>query len=269
MSEIEPQGVLLQVAYDGTHFRGWATQKNERTIEDTLKGAIAAVDARASAPRGTSRTDAGVHAEAQMVAFDASLPLPPRGWVLAINQHLPDDVCVRAARLAPRGYAPRFSAKTKRYRYRLLLDRIRDPLVMHRAWRIGFALDIEKMRREAAAIVGTHDFAAFRSAHDERRETTRTVTRVAIEPDDMHGLHHGHRILSIVVEGNAFLHNMVRILVGTLVDIGRGQLPEGTIVRALEGRERRLAGATAPGHGLTLESIELLLPNEVGEPWPQ
>jgi len=270
MSE-HPGGVLLKVAYDGTHFRGWASQKNgERTIEDTLKGAIAAVDARASAPRGTSRTDRGVHAEAQMVAFDATLPLPPRGWVLAINQHLPDDVCVRAARLIPTGYVPRFAAKGKRYRYRLVLDRIRDPLVMNRAWRIGFELDLDKLRREAQSIVGTHDFAAFRSAHDERQETVRTVTRVAIEPDDLHGLDLHGRILSIVIEGNAFLHNMVRILVGTLVDVARGQLPEGTIARALEGRDRRLSGATAPGHGLTLESIDLLLPSEmVGEPWPQ
>ncbi|WP_394825154.1 tRNA pseudouridine(38-40) synthase TruA [Pendulispora albinea] len=268
MSEIEPRGVLLQVAYDGTNFRGWATQKGERTVEETLKGAISAVDARASAPRGTSRTDAGVHAEAQMVAFDAKLPLPPRGWVLAINQHLPDDVCVRAARLVPTGYAPRFSAKLKRYRYRLLLDRIRDPLVMHRAWRIGFELDIEKMRREAAVIVGTHDFAAFRSASDERKETVRTVSRAILEPTD--DIHARGRILSIVVEGNAFMHNMVRILVGTLVDIARGRLPEGSMARALEGRERRLAGATAPGHGLTLEATELLLPEEgVSEPWPQ
>lgn len=256
-------GILLEVAYDGTAFKGWAAQRGERTVEDTLRGAIATLDPRASAPRGTSRTDAGVHAERQMVAFDASLAIPPRGWVLALNQHLPDDVCVRSARSIHAEYNPRFASRGKQYRYRLLLDRVRDPLERHRAWRIGWPLDVEKMRREAAAIVGTHDFAGFRSSHDAREVTVRTLTRAAIEPL-------GGRILSIAIAGNAFLYNMVRILVGTLVDVGRGHMDEGTIARALAASDgdRRRAGMTAPAHGLTLESVDLELPSETGTPWP-
>ncbi len=255
-------GVLLTVAYEGTAFHGWAAQPGTRTVEDALKSAILAVDAGASAPRGTSRTDAGVHAEAQMVAFDAALEIPPRGWVLALNRHLPDDVAVRSARAVTPGYNPRFSNKRKRYRYRLLLDRVRNPLERTRAWRIGWRLDEDALTREAALIVGKHDFAAFRTASDLRPSTVRTISRVAVEP--LAG-----RVTSVVVEGEAFLHNMVRILVGTLVDVARGELAEGAITRALATKRREDAGTTAPGHGLTLEWVELDLPSDAGEPWPR
>ncbi len=259
----EPRGVLLKLAYDGTEFSGWASQKQGRTVHDTLWGAIAALDPGAGAPRGTSRTDAGVPAEGQLAAFDASLLLPPRGWVLALNQHLPDDVCVRSARSVPIGFHPRFAAKSKRYRYRILLDRVRDPLLRSRTWRVGWSIDKALLCREALCIRGTHDFAAFRSAHDTREDTVRTITHVAVEPES------DPRVLGLVIEGNAFLYNMVRILVGTLMDVARGRLKEGAIVRALEARERRAAGMTAPACGLTLEAIDVALPDGAGEPWPR
>ncbi len=255
-------GTLLTVAYEGTDFHGWAKQDGQRTVEGTLTGAIRALDARASEPRGTSRTDAGVHALGQLAAFDAALEIPPRGWVLALNQHLPDDVCVRSARAVPVGYNPRFQAKTKRYRYRVLLDRVRDPLLRTRAWRIGWPIDKERIAREAESVVGTHDFAAFRSAHDARTDTVRTLTRVAVETEA------DPRILAVVVEGSSFLYNMVRILVGTLMDVGRGHLEAGTMAKALDARERRFAGITAPAHGLVLERVELELPGEASAPWP-
>lgn len=122
-------------------------------------------------------------------------------------------------------------------------------------------MDMAAVVREARSIVGTHDFAAFRSAGDERKDTVRTVQNVEL-------LQHDARRFSIVIEGTAFLYNMVRILVGTLVDVGRGHLPEGTIARALAGKDRSLAGQTAPAHGLTLASIDLELPEGTGEPWP-
>lgn len=256
-------GVLLTVAYDGSAFSGWATQRNVRTVEDTLRGAILALDPRAEGPRGSSRTDAGVHARGQRAAFDATVAIPPRGWVLALNRHLPDDVAVRAAQSVPRGFSPRFSSRQKRYRYALVLDKVRDPLLRDRAWRIGYALDMGRMQREASAIVGTHDFAAFRSAGDEREETTRTIHAVTVAPDRMDS-----RVWSVTVEGTAFMYNMVRILVGTLVDVARGHLPEGTVANALLKRERRYAGQTAPAEGLTLEHIDLDVPDGAGESWP-
>jgi tRNA pseudouridine38-40 synthase len=256
-------GVLLKIAYDGTAYAGWAPQQaGTRTVHEAITGAICALDPRASPPRGTSRTDAGVHADGQLAAFDASLAIPPRGWVLALNQHLPDDVCVRSARSVPTDFQPRFAALGKRYRYRVLLDRIRDPRWTSRAWRIGWPVDLERVRRAARQFEGTHDFAAFRSSHDARRDTVRTMTRVEVEPGE------DPRVVTIVIEGKAFLYNMVRIMIGTLFDIARGKLGDDAIARALDAKERRLAGTTAPAHGLTLESIAIDLPQEAGAPWP-
>jgi tRNA pseudouridine38-40 synthase len=254
-------GVLLEVAYDGTTFHGWAAQAGVRTVEETLHGAVLAVDPRASRVRGTSRTDAGVHAEGQLVAFDAELAIPARGWTLGLNQHLPDDVAVRAARAIAPGFAPRFTSRGKRYRYRVLVDPVRDPRWRTRAWRVS-EVDPEAMQREGEVAVGTHDFVAFRSAGDERAVTVRTLTRVEVEREA------DPRILSVVVEGNAFLYNMVRILVGTMVDVGRGRLRPGALARALETRERRVAGVTAPAHGLVLEQVHVELPEGTGERWP-
>ena len=147
-------GVLLKIAYDGTAYSGWAPQPDARTVHGAIAGAIAALDPRASPPRGTSRTDAGVHADGQLAAFDASLAIPPRGWVLALNQHLPDDVCVRSARAVPAEFNPRFAARGKRYRYRVLLDRIRDPRWSARAWRIGWPIELDRLARAARHFEG-------------------------------------------------------------------------------------------------------------------
>jgi tRNA pseudouridine38-40 synthase len=260
---VSEHGVLLEIAYDGTAYAGWAPQVDTRTVHSAVTGAIHALDARASLPRGTSRTDAGVHADGQLAAFDATLAIPPRGWVLALNQHLPDDVCIRRARAVTAGFNPRFAARGKRYRYRVLLDRVRDPRWTNRAWRIGWPVDLDRLARAARHFEGTHDFAAFRSSHDPRSDTVRTMTRVAVEPGE------DPRVVGLVVEGSAFLYNMVRIMVGTLFDVARGKLAEDAVLRALDGKTRSLAGTTAPAHGLTLEHIDLALPENAGDPWPR
>jgi tRNA pseudouridine38-40 synthase len=256
-------GVLLQVAYEGTAYHGWASQRGVRSVEETLRGAVLAIDPRAGALRGASRTDAGVHAEGQLAAFDTSRVIPARGWVLGLNRHLPDDVAVRRALSAPLGFAPRFAARAKRYRYRVLVDFVRDPAWRTTAWRVPL-VDFAAMAREAEAARGTHDFAAFRSAGDERPTTERTLHRVEVErePGDP-------RIVSVVVEGSAFLYNMVRILVGTMVDVARGRLEPGAVARALASRQRGHAGTTAPAHGLVLEHVDLGPAEGLGEPWPR
>jgi tRNA pseudouridine38-40 synthase len=254
-------GVLLQVAYDGTAFHGWAAQHGSRTVEETVHGAVLAMDPRASRVRGTSRTDAGVHAEGQLAAFDTERDIPARGWTLGLNQHLPDDVAVRSARPVPAGYAPRFASRGKRYRYRVLVDAVRDPHWRTRAWRVA-DVDVDVMAREAGLALGTHDFVAFRSSGDERANTVRTLRRVDVEREV------DPRVVAVVVEGDAFLYNMVRILAGTLVDVARGRLDEGAVSRALESRDRRVAGTTAPAHGLVLEWVDVQLPEEAGARWP-
>jgi len=255
------RGVVIRVAYDGTAFKGWASQREERTVEDTLRGAVLEMDPRASGLRGTSRTDAGVHAEGQIVAFDTSREIPPRGWVLGLNQHLPDDVSVRFARATSPGFSPRFAARSKRYRYRLLVDPVRDPTWRTRAWRLDH-LDLSLMAAEARSAIGTHDFAAFRGAADQRPTTQRTLTRVDIEAES------DPRIAAVVVQGDSFLYNMVRILVGTLVDVGRGRLEAGAVQRAHRSLSRSDAGTTAPAHGLVLEWVELDVPPGAGDSWP-
>jgi tRNA pseudouridine38-40 synthase len=234
-----------------------------------VAAAIHAVDPRAGALRGTSRTDAGVHAECQIATFDATLDIPPRGWVLAMNQHLPDDVCVRRAWRTPPDVHPSAFVRRKRYAYRVLLDRVRDPLWRDRAWRVGWPLDLAKVEREGARLVGTHDFAAFRSSHDARTNTVRTLTRVELLRPTDRAPFEDPRVARILVEGNAFLYNMVRITVGTLLDVARGKLEEGTVEKALASGDRKQLGTTAPAHGLTLEHVLLELPPEVSEPWPR
>src|SRR5262249_29146415 len=152
--------------------------------------------------------------------FDTGMTLPSRGWVLTLNQHLPDDVAVRWAQLIPSGYSPRFASRKKRYRYDLLLDKVRDPLLCNRTWRIGYDMDMQRLERESRSIVGTHDFVAFRATGDERTDTVRTIHSVTVAGPVLE-CPSGSRGWSITIEGTAFLYNMVRILVGTLVDVGR------------------------------------------------
>jgi tRNA pseudouridine38-40 synthase len=258
------RGVLLEVSYDGTAFHGWARQNGSRTVEETLFGAALAIDPRAGTMRGTSRTDAGVHAQGQLAAFDTALDIPPRGWALGLNRHLPEDVAVRAARIVPAGFSPRHAAHGKRYRYRVLVDAVRDPTWRTRAWRVPEldAVAVAAIAREAEAARGVHDFASFRSSHDQRATTIRTLTRVEVEREQ------DPRVVAVVVDGDAFLHKMVRILVGTMIDVGRGRLAAGALARALAARDRRTAGTTAPAHGLVLEHVNLRLPEGAGERWP-
>lgn len=227
-----------------------------------LTEAVRSIDPGVSTLRGASRTDAGVHAHGQVVSFDPSRAIPCKGWVLGVNSALPRDLAVRQAREVEPGFDPRAFGRGKRYRYVVMLDRVRDPLFDRRAWRIDPPFDLDRARAEAAAVIGTHDFRAFRSSADERVDTTRTLTRVdLVQAGDP-------RLLEIVVEGSAFLHNMVRILVGTIVDVARGRHPAGACARALGSGARTDLGMTAPAQGLHLDEVFLDLSGQEGASWP-
>lgn len=202
--------------------------------------------------RGASRTDAGVHSRGQLVAFDATKRVTPTGWCRGLSSHLPPTISVRAACEVPFRFSPRFSSMGKRYVYTVLCDRFRDPFHDPFSWRIAKDLDVDKMRRAAASILGSHDFAAYRSSADQRESTFRTLLRVDIAPDLA-----DPRLLRFTVEGTGFLHNMVRILVGTLADIGADKRPEDCLVRALTTRNRADLGTTAPAEGLLLDEVFL------------
>jgi tRNA pseudouridine38-40 synthase len=259
------RGILLTVAYDGGPFAGFAPQPNQRTVAGELLGALRAVDPGVREIRGASRTDAGVHAHGQRVAFDTATDIPPRGWVLAVTRHLPREIAVRRASFVAAGFSPRFTSRGKRYRYVVLREPVRDPFLEGRAWRSP-SFDgpgaVARAQREAKLALGTHDFAAFRSSADERTDTVRTVR--AAEVTEGSGNAH---LLYIDIEGDGFLHNMVRILVGTLADVARGRLDEGAVARAIASRDRRDAGITAPGEGLYLEHV--ILDDEGTEAWPR
>ena len=254
-------GVLITVAYDGEGFAGFARQPSARTIAGELDGAVRSLSPTASHVRGASRTDAGVHARGQRVAFDTDLVIPPRGWVMALNAELPKQiVIVRAAESAP-GFEPRFHAVQKTYRYVLLESEINDPFRSGRCWRIGERLNHDAMQSAAMPLLGEHDFSAFRAAGDERTETVRRLLRIEVRRgrDDP-------RLTEIVVEGDRFMYRMVRIIVGSLVDVGAGRLDPSRLGLALREGQRALLGRTAPPDGLCLDSI--VLDDEGANPWP-
>jgi tRNA pseudouridine38-40 synthase len=253
--------ILLTVAYDGRHFSGWAMQDGARTVAGELLGAIRQMDPSVTSVRGVSRTDAGVHAHGQLAAFVPAREIAPRGWALGLVAHLPDEISVRQAARIVDGEDPRGSTVRKRYRYLILRDAVRDPFWAGRAMRYGRPLDLELLRREADTLVGTHDFRAFRSSADTRTNTFRTIERIEVAP-----LPGDARVLAIDVVGNAFMHNMVRIIVGALLDVARGRLPSGTLSRVLRGGSRSDLGMTAPADGLYLEQIDHRL--ALSDVWP-
>jgi tRNA pseudouridine38-40 synthase len=255
-------GVLLTVAYDGSSFSGFARQPTRRTIAGELDGAVRAIAPEASLVRGASRTDAGVHARGQRVAFDCDRELPARAWVHSLNRELPAEIVVRgAAEVAP-GFEPRFSARSKTYRYVILESVVRSPFVHARAWRMTDRLNHDFMREAAAPLVGEHDFRAFRAAEDQRENTVRRLFRIEVRTrssDD-------GELTEIFVDGNGFLHRMVRIIVGSLVDVGIGRLESRAIAAALLEKNRAALGRTAPPEGLYLDSM--LLDDEGRDGWP-
>jgi len=257
----ETCGVLLTVAYDGGPFSGFAAQPNARTVAGELLGAIRALDPKVSTLRGTSRTDAGVHAHGQLVAFDTGMTIAPRSWVLGVTRHLPEELAVvRAARVAA-GFEPRRHVRSKTYRYVVFESAVRDPFLEGRAWRVADRLNQIAMCQAAAHLCGEHDFAAFRGASDERTDTVRRILRVEVRR-----ARSDTRLWELVVEGDRFLYRMVRIIAGTLVDVGRGRLDASATARAIATKLRTELGVTAPPQGLYLDAIELdVAPNEA---WP-
>ena len=255
-------GVLLTVAYDGSRFSGFARQPTARTIAGELDGAVRAVAPDASLVRGASRTDAGVHARGQRVAFDVDRALPARAWVHSLNRELPAEIVVRRAAGVEPGFEPRFSARQKTYRYVILESVVRSPFWDARAWRLGERLNHELMRQAAAPLVGEHDFRAFRAAEDQRENTVRRLFRIEVRTrssDD-------GELTEIFVEGSGFLHRMVRIIVGSLVDVGIGRLRGTALAAALDDKKRTSLGRTAPPDGLCLDSM--LLADEGVDAWP-
>jgi tRNA pseudouridine38-40 synthase len=232
------------VAYDGTDFSGWQRQPGMRTVEGCLEEAIRELLGEDVFVRGAGRTDAGVHADGQVASFSLASRIPCHGFLRGLNSILPADLALLEVAEAPAGFDARFSARGKVYRYTVWNHLVRSPRHARTAWHVRRALDMTALRDAAARLVGEHDFRAFRAADCERRTTRRLIRRVEV---DRQGA-----LLTFDVEATAFLKNMVRIIVGTLVDVGRGKLPPEAVARMLETGDRAAGGMTAPAQGLTL-----------------
>ncbi len=238
----------LVVEYDGTDFAGWQVQGGQRTVQGALQEAVEAMTRVATPVRGASRTDAGVHALGQVAAFDTKGEISPRSFLRGLNRYLPDDVVVHEVEEMAPGWDPKRSARGKRYRYVYWTRPSPSALDRHRAWHLPYALDLGAMRAAAEAFLGTHDFEAFRASGCVAKHAHRTIYEARLEEAGPHRLH-------FVVVGNAFVRNMVRIMAGTLGEVGRGKRDSSGVASALQSRRREEAGRTAPARGLFLEEV--------------
>lgn len=239
--------VRLTLEYDGTEFVGWQRQPNGRSVQEVLEKALAELLSTAVPTAAAGRTDAGVHALGQVVAFDAPRALPSKAYVRGLSSLLPGDVAVVEADEVPPDFDPRRWATGKRYRYLISRRQVRAPLLRRTHWEVFSALDVEAMQTGAASLVGTHDFSSFRAADCEAPHPRRMLRELEVQTVGA--------ILRIEVEGTAFLKHMVRNIVGSLVEVGRGRRVPGWIAEVLAARDRTLAGPTAPAHGLTLVEV--------------
>lgn len=236
------------ISYDGTSFAGYQVQPNKRTVQGDIEAALARLHKGQSVKISASgRTDAGVHAKGQVIHFDTFLNLPEEKWMLALNAHLPDDIVMLKAERTPDDFHARFDAKKKEYRYFIQLSKLRDPFIRQYAYHYKYPINVKLMEKAAETLIGTYDFTSFCSAKTEVVDKVRTLE--AIEFFEENGL------LVIRFVGNGFLYNMVRILVGTLLEVGQGDREAASLKEILEKKDRSFAGKTAPGHGLYLWEV--------------
>jgi tRNA pseudouridine38-40 synthase len=239
----------FRVQYDGTSYHGWQSQpQTPETIQQKVEDALALFFGQQLSIQGASRTDAGVHARDQLAAVSFQHPIDTQGFVKAMNNRLPSSIAIRDAREVALDYNPRFGNHGKTYCYRLYTAANRHPLDDRYAWRLPWTLNMSAMKTAASYLVGTHDFTSFAASDGEYLTWERTISGLRCTPQD------GNRI-GIRVTGNAFMKYMVRILVGTLVEVGRGRIEPAEMHTILAGRDRRFAGPTAPPRGLELERI--------------
>lgn len=275
--------IMLTVAFDGTNYSGWQIQPNKETIEGVLNRELSRLLNEEIKVVGASRTDSGVHAEGAVCVFDTESKIPGDKFSYAINQKLPEDIRIRNSKEVDITFHPRRVNSRKTYRYRIRHDEFPNPLDARYSYHVYTKLDIEAMRRACEFIKGKHDFKSFCSVHTDVDTTVRTVYDVHIDvtPDkkllQMSGLMKSAgesgtmrsggesaagrirpEIIDIYVTGNGFLYNMVRIIAGTLIEVGQGKIKPEEIPAIIEACDREKAGPTAPAKGLTLIGYRMM-----------
>lgn len=248
--EIPLRRIRLTVAYDGTNYNGWQYQPNGTTIEEVLNGAISDLTGERIRIAGASRTDAGVHALCNYAAFDTRMRMPAPKFAYALNQRLPEDIRIRRSEEVRAGWHPRNCRSIKTYEYRILNEEFPNPLERLYAHFTYVPLDAERMREAAGYLCGTHDFCAFSSLNPKRfkKSTVRRLDEVRIEQEGS--------MIRIYFTGNGFLYHMVRILAGTLVEVGMGLKKPEDVEQMLASGSRADTGRLMPPEGLTLLCVE-------------
>lgn len=241
--------IKLTVAYDGTNYHGWQVQPNAVTIEGKLNEAISALTKEPIQVIGASRTDAGVHALGNVAVFDTESRIPGEKFSYALNQRLPDDIVIQQSQEVDKDFHPRYCTCEKTYEYVILNRKFPLPEYRNTAFFYYGDLDIKAMQEATKAFLGEHDFAGFCSAGAQVKTTVRTIYELTVEKKD-------NDMICIRVRGNGFLYNMVRIIAGTLLEVGKGNIEAKSLENRIAAADRSQAGPTAPARGLKLIKIQ-------------
>lgn len=239
--------IRLIISYDGTNYVGWQVQPNGVSVQELLEKALLELTGESIRVEGSGRTDSGVHAIAQVAHFDTNARMSADKFAIAMNMHLPADIRVFYSEECSLDFHARFSAKRKKYIYTVQLGPHADVFTRTTALHLHYMPDIPAMKNAAKAVLGTHDFNGFKCAGSSMENTVRTITKSEWTRNG--------KYLTYCVEGNGFLYNMVRILVGTMLEIGSGKRPVSDMQKTIESGNRSNAGATAPAHGLCLVRV--------------
>ena len=240
--------IKLTIAYDGTNYCGWQIQPNGITIEEVINKTLQKLTGEPILVIGASRTDSGVHAMGNVAVFDTETSIPPERIAMALNQRLPEDIVIVKSEEVALDFHPRYCDCSKTYEYHIINTRIPVPTKRLTNYFVSYNLNLDHMREAASYLVGEHDFVSFCNVRTDVENTVRTITALDI-------IENGNEI-TIRITGNGFLYNMVRIIVGTLIRVGRGFYTPEKVKEILEAKDRKAAGVTAPAHGLMLMNIE-------------
>lgn len=270
--------VLLSVAYDGTNYHGWQLQPNGITIEEVLNKTLSELLSESITVSGASRTDAGVHAMCNLAVFDTNARIPAEKIPYALNQRLPEDIRINGAKEVEENFHPRYAKTIKTYEYKIWNDRFPNPLNSKYTYFCYYQLDIEAMREASLYLVGEHDFKSFCSVGSQAETTVREIVELNIVEEEPKTANirsymtekksaqiervlradEGGRCITIRVSGYGFLYNMVRIIAGTLMEVGKGNMTPKQVLQALEACDRAAAGPTAPAKGLILSDYQII-----------
>ena len=247
--------IRLTVAYDGTNYCGWQIQPNGITIQEVLENCLEDLTGKKTEIMGASRTDAGVHALGNIAVFDTDMRMPGEKFSFALNQRLPEDIRIQKSEEVPPDFHPRYRESEKTYVYRILNRQFPIPTQRLYAHFTYIPLDTDRMREGGSYLIGEHDFKSFCGAGAQVKTTVRTIKEVSVSKKE--------DLITIKIRGNGFLYNMVRIIAGSLMEIGGGMYPPEHMKEILEARDRQAAGPTAPARGLTL--AEIRYPDQTAE----